>query len=63
MIENTKSMAWTAVALQSSDQLRQRMAFALSQIFVTSVHGVIKQRREAELWLTYCIHAVAQTVG
>ena len=31
---NGKSMVWTSIALKAADQLRQKMAFALSQIFV-----------------------------
>ena len=35
-----KSMVWTMVALSASDQLRQRMAWALSQIYVVSDEAI-----------------------
>ena len=39
---NGKNMPWTAAALGGSDQLRQRVAWALAQIFVIGVEGVSK---------------------
>ena len=39
-IENLRIGAWWQRAIQAEDQLRQRMAYALSQIFVISKHGV-----------------------
>jgi cullin-associated NEDD8-dissociated protein 1 len=44
--------AWLNVALRSPDQLRQRMAWALSQIFVVSKTGVNKAS-STELWANY----------
>jgi hypothetical protein len=49
---NAKSMAWTTVVLGASDQLRHRVAFALSQILVIGVEGLGKED-EVELWLGY----------
>jgi len=50
--ELSKSTVWTAKALFSKDQLRQRMAWALSQIFVVSANGFGMDDR-TELWLNY----------
>ena len=43
-----KNIAWTAVALRAEDQLRQRVAWALSQIFVISDATAMKPN-EAEV--------------
>lgn len=51
--ENAKAMTWTMVSLGAADQLRQRMAWSLSQIFVVSVQGIAKRRQDTELWLAY----------
>ncbi|CAE6922516.1 unnamed protein product [Symbiodinium natans] len=47
-----KSMVWTMQALYAEDQLRQRMAWALSQIYVCSVSGGGYAER-AESWTAY----------
>ena len=39
-LERQKSNVWSMVALESSDQLRQRTAWALSQILVISPNQV-----------------------
>ena len=52
-VENAKAMVWTMVSLQAADQLRQRMAWSLSQLLVVSVQGIAKRRVDTELWLTY----------
>jgi hypothetical protein len=46
------SMVWTNVALLSQDQLRQRMAWALSQI-VTLGKGGVERNGENEPFLNY----------
>ena len=45
-----KDRVWTAVVMKADDQLRQRVAWALSQIFVVS--DSIKWN-EVEVWQTY----------
>eukprot|EP00966_Prymnesium_polylepis_P028261 653959-Prymnesium_polylepis.3 len=45
-------MVWFSVALEAPDQLRQRVAWALSQILVTGEDGVGKTR-ETEVWANY----------
>jgi len=47
-----KSAVWTMQALFADDQLRQRVAWALSQIYVCSVNGGGYSER-AESWLNY----------
>ena len=42
--EDGKLMVWANVAMKAEDQLRQRMAWALSQIFVVSESGADKQK-------------------
>ena len=49
---NGKEMVWTTIVLASDDQLRQRMAWALSQIFVVGVEGLTKSDQN-EVWHTY----------
>jgi uncharacterized protein (DUF1501 family) len=49
---NQKQVVWTEVALTSNDQLRQRMAWALSQI-VTTVPGNIDAFDRTEIYLAY----------
>ena len=46
-MQQGKNIAWTMVALHAEDQLRQRVAWALSQIFVVSDKGGMKAN-EAE---------------
>lgn len=41
------------INLHASDQLRQRMAWALSQVLVVSAFGLATRRLETELWTTY----------
>ena len=53
--ENAKAMVWTEIALNAPDQLRQRMAWALSQVLVVSSFGISGRRFEAELWVTYYV--------
>eukprot|EP00931_Biecheleriopsis_adriatica_P030525 TRINITY_DN1799_c0_g1_i2.p1 TRINITY_DN1799_c0_g1~~TRINITY_DN1799_c0_g1_i2.p1 ORF type:complete len:1902 (+),score=314.24 TRINITY_DN1799_c0_g1_i2:62-5767(+) len=48
----SKSTVWTMKAMQANDQLRQRMAWALSQIFVVSVPGVGDDGL-SEMWMNY----------
>lgn len=50
--QNGKTMAWNSVVLAAPDQLRHRVAFALSQILVTGVEGLGKND-EIEPWLIY----------
>ncbi|WP_019615788.1 DUF1800 domain-containing protein [Psychromonas ossibalaenae] len=45
--DNMRTGAWWQRTIQADDQLRQRMAYTLSQIFVVSKHGV--GNRHAEL--------------
>ena len=47
-----KVMVHTMLALRAADQLRQRMAFALSQIYVVGEVG-FPRRKEQEVWHTY----------
>ena len=47
-----KMMVWSTVVLQAPDQLRQRVAWGLSQIFVIGVEGLSKSD-EMEIWHTY----------
>lgn len=51
-ITNGKSMVHTALALYAPDQLRQRMAWALSQIYIIGVQGLSKSD-ENEIWHTF----------
>ncbi len=48
----TKKIVWYHRALTGDDHLRQRMAWALSQIFVVGEEGS-NQENYAERWLTY----------
>lgn len=50
--EETKKIVWYQMALKADDPLRQRMAWALSQIFVVGENGS-NQANYAERWLTY----------
>jgi cullin-associated NEDD8-dissociated protein 1 len=47
-----KSAVWTSVSLTAADQLRQRVAWALIQIFVIG-HGGVKIRLYSEAWHVY----------
>eukprot|EP00408_Alexandrium_pacificum_P016694 CAMPEP_0171184308 /NCGR_PEP_ID=MMETSP0790-20130122/15723_1 /TAXON_ID=2925 /ORGANISM="Alexandrium catenella, Strain OF101" /LENGTH=1834 /DNA_ID=CAMNT_0011649303 /DNA_START=65 /DNA_END=5569 /DNA_ORIENTATION=+ len=48
----SKSTVWTMKALEAQDQLRQRVAWAMSQIFVASTQGVGKDEF-SEVWINY----------
>lgn len=47
-----KGAVWSNVALTATDQFRQRMAWALSQVLVTSVSG-LSRSDEVEPWMVY----------
>ena len=46
-------MVWLNVVLKSPDQLRQKVAWALSQILVISESGLNGKDDEVENWITY----------
>jgi len=48
-----KDRVWTNVVLSAKDQLRQRVAWALSQILVIGESGLSGFRERIESWLTY----------
>ena len=48
--KEARAHVWTNVALKSADQLRQRMAWALSQIVIVAVGGVDQLRDSTEAW-------------
>ena len=50
-LKQGKNMVWTMVALQAEDQLRQRVAWALAQIFVISDTSM--KWNEIETWHAY----------
>jgi len=50
---NGKRMVHTMTALYAADQLRQRVGWALSQIFVVGESGLELHTQEQEMWLTY----------
>lgn len=50
---NSRSTIWVMQALRAQDQLRQRMAWGLSQIAVVSLAGLPTKDQETELWLNY----------
>ncbi|VGO12099.1 hypothetical protein PDESU_00649 [Pontiella desulfatans] len=50
--ENTKKIVWYQMAITAEDQLRQRMAWALSQIFVVGENGS-NQASYTGRWVTY----------
>merc|ERR1719203_2208308 len=52
MEKQARSTVWVMRALRGQDQLRQRMAWGLSQIMVVSLAGLDKDS-ETELWLNY----------
>jgi len=51
--EEGKIMVHTTIALRADDQLRQRMAWALAQIYVIGETGLNDYRSENEAWHTY----------
>ena len=52
-LEEGKAMVWASVVISAKDQLRQRVAFALSQIFVVSSNGLDKLRKQTEPFAAY----------
>ena len=52
-LSNAQSMVWTTIALNAADQLRQRMAWALSQIYVIGREGLDNHYKQQELWHAY----------
>jgi len=52
-LEEGKAMVWASVVVSAKDQLRQRVAFALSQIFVVSSNGLDKLRKQTEPFAAY----------
>jgi uncharacterized protein (DUF1501 family)/uncharacterized protein (DUF1800 family) len=50
---SAKSKVWTNLALKSDDQLRQRAAWALAQIFVINYNGIETFGRYTEGWVKY----------
>ena len=50
--QESKQMIWYTIALTANDQLRQRIAWALAQIFVVTENDVPKIS-EGELWANY----------
>jgi uncharacterized protein (DUF1501 family)/uncharacterized protein (DUF1800 family) len=50
----SKKSVWTSLTLQAKDQLRQRVAWALSQIFVISSVGDLDVKNgQTEVWTAY----------
>ena len=49
----SKSMVWTSIAFEAQDQLRQRIAWALSQIFIVSSVSLSGLSRATEIWAAY----------
>jgi uncharacterized protein (DUF1800 family)/uncharacterized protein (DUF1501 family) len=58
----SKTTVWTMKAMQAKDQLRQRMAWALSQIIVASVPG-LGDDHLSETWLNYYDIYVRHALG
>ena len=50
--DNAKSMVWSNIVLKAPDQLRQRVAWALSQTFVVGTSGSSKGS-ESEAWHSF----------
>ena len=48
-----KSMVWLNVVFKARDQLRQRMAWALSQVFVIGSPGLTSQKRGKANYFAY----------
>lgn len=51
-INNQKRVVWYSIAIDATDQLRQRIAWALSQIFVIGEEGA-KHPQATERWVMY----------
>ncbi|CAK0855036.1 unnamed protein product, partial [Prorocentrum cordatum] len=50
----SRTQVWTMMALEANDQLRQRAAWALSQILVASTSGLnFHASQQSELWVNY----------
>jgi len=47
-----KLLVWTATAMKADDQLRQRVAWALNQIYVTGITG-FGQTSYSEMWINF----------
>eukprot|EP00945_MAST-04E_sp_MAST-4E-sp1_P002536 g2536.t1 len=58
-----KHMVWLNVALKSPDQLRQKVAWALSQILVIGESGLSGKEDEIENWLIYYDNFVRNAFG
>jgi len=53
VFESQKHVVWTSIVLSAADSLRQRMAFALSQILVVVKGQVEAADRNTEIFLNY----------
>ena len=51
-LNNQKRVVWYSIAIDATDQLRQRLAWALSQIFVIGEEGA-KHPQATERWVMY----------
>eukprot|EP00931_Biecheleriopsis_adriatica_P060389 TRINITY_DN3626_c0_g1_i1.p1 TRINITY_DN3626_c0_g1~~TRINITY_DN3626_c0_g1_i1.p1 ORF type:complete len:2436 (-),score=328.82 TRINITY_DN3626_c0_g1_i1:104-7411(-) len=60
--DSARSSVWLMQALYSEDQLRQRMAWALSQILVTSAEGT-DYGLHSEMWMNYYDILVRHALG
>ena len=49
----TKAQVWENIAIKGADQLRQRVAWALSQILVIGESGLQNEAASAEMWTTF----------
>ena len=50
--DNAKSMVHNTIALRADDQLRQRVAWALAQIYVVGTEGLGKEK-QTEVWVNW----------
>eukprot|EP00965_Chrysotila_dentata_P212024 6186781-Pleurochrysis_carterae.AAC.1 len=57
-----KQMVWTSIALNADDQLRQRVAWALAQIYVIAEDG-LGRTMEHEVWFRYYDIFVSNAFG
>jgi hypothetical protein len=51
--ENAKGMVFMDRALNADDQLRQRVAWALSHVYITAIGDIGEAADEVEVWLNY----------
>ena len=58
-----KVMVWTNVVMKAEDQLRQRMAWALSQIFVLSESGADSQKDVGVVVALVAIHSLIVVIN